>query len=175
MPVRTSEALNAGVAIASTIAGAAMERIIAYEGSITWELDQLRGLKHPNDVAPSSLSAFQNGPTIRLDDWPYVESMAGDRIAAWFSVDWQHNGTSLGNVRITNVGTNGALLQKLQVSARIMDDNIVYPQNAPSYAALKIRLHYRFSRAIGSDAIAVRDLHLFGNGTYGLSGQWEQY
>ena len=151
-----------------------MERIIAGEGSITWDLDQLRGLKHPNDAAPSPVAPFRDAPTIRLDKWPYIEAVDGDQISAWFSVDWQFNGTSLGNVRITNVGTNGALLRKLRVSARIMDDNIVYPQNAPAFAALRVRLHYQFSRTIGSDAIAIQDLHLFGDGTFESSGQWEQ-
>jgi hypothetical protein len=173
-PIKRAGALSAGVEIASAVAGAVMERIVAGEGSITWELDQLRGLKHPNDTAPNPLAPFRDAPTIRLDQWPYVEAVDGDQISAWFSVDWQYNGTSLGNVRITNVGTNGALLRKLHVSARIMDDNIVYPQNAPTYAALRVRLHYRFTRAIGSDEIAIQDLHLFGDGTFEVSGKWEQ-
>lgn len=175
-PVLRAEALGTGMEIVSVIVGAAMERITSYEGNIGWELDQLRGLKHPRDVAPAANAPnFRDAPSIRLDDWPFVETVSTDRISAWFSVDWQFNGSSLGNVRITNVGTNGALLNKLHVSARIMDDNIVYGQSNPGIAALRIRLHYRFERLVGSDAIAIRDLHLFGDGTFESSGTWEQY
>jgi hypothetical protein len=77
-------------------------------------------------------------------------------------------------VRITNIGTNGAWLRALQVTARIMDDNVVYPPENPRYAALRIRFHYRFTRIVGSDCIATTDLHLFGDGSYEQTGRWEQ-
>ena len=131
-PVIRSQAMNAAVGIASTIAGAVMERIINHDGSITWELEQLRGMKHPNDVAPSPPLAAHDAPQIRLNDWPFVEAVIGDRLSAWFSVDWQYTGRSVGNVQIANIGTNGALLRGLTVTAHIMDDNIVYPAGNPT-------------------------------------------
>jgi len=152
-----------------------MEKVISHDGSITWELEQLRGMKHPNDVAPSPAATFQDAPTIRLNDWPYVDVVAGDRLSAWFSVDWQYNGRSLGNVLITNIGTNGALLRGLTVDAHIMDDNILYPPGNPTFAALRIRFNYRFNRAVGSDCIAITDLHLYGDGTFEKASRWEQY
>lgn len=173
-PKQKSQAMNAPAAAVSTIAGAVIERIVNHDGNITWTLEQLRGLKHPNDVAPASPAVFRDGPTIRLDNWPYVDALTSDRISAWFSVDWQYNDRSLGNVQISNIGTNGALLQGLQVDAKIMDDNIVYPHESPRYAALRIRFNYRFTRAIGSDWIAITDLHLYGDGTYETSSRWVQ-
>jgi hypothetical protein len=109
-----------------------------------------------------------------LDKWPSWEANYGDEISAGFKVDWQYNGRSVGNVQITNIGTNNALLQKLHVSAKIMDDNIVYPRDNPTYAALRVRLSYRFTRPLFADDIAVVDLHLYGDGTYDQTGKWEQ-
>ena len=173
-PVVRARAMNA-VAIASTIVGAAMTQISNPNGSITWVLDQLRGMKHPNNTPPSPAAPFQDAPTIRLDTWPLVEAADGDEISAWFSVDWQFNGKSVGNVAITNVGTNNALLWKLRVEAKIMDDDKLYPSGNPTFAALRIRFHYQFTRLVGSDSIAVRDLHLYGDGSFDSTGHWEQY
>ena len=41
-----------------------------------------------------------------------------------------------------------------------MDDAIVY---AGGMAALRIRFSYRFTRTIGSDVLAYREVHLFGD------------
>ena len=164
----------AAVEIASVVIGAAMERTVNNEGDVTWELDQLRGFKHPNDAAPSPMPASQDGSVIRLTEWPYVENLLGDRISAGFEINWQYNGTSVGNVQISNVATNDAVGHGLSVKAKIMDDNIVYPRDNPSFAALKVRFEYRFTRAAGSDSIAIQDVHLFGNGRYNLSARWEQ-
>jgi N-acetyl-anhydromuramyl-L-alanine amidase AmpD len=160
--------------VISVIAGAVMERIVNSDGGITWELDQLRGLKHPNDIPPSPAPAFHDAPIIRLDHWPSVKVLHVDRLSAWFTVDWQFNGKSVGNVRITNVGTEGSMIGRLQVSARIMDDNILYPPQQPSFAALRIRFHYRFSAPTDSDDIAIVDLHLYGDGTFEKTSRWEQ-
>lgn len=174
-PLVAARAMDARIEIASAVLGAGMERILNSDGGVKWELDQLRGLKHPNDQAPANPPPFRDGPVIRLDRWPSVEIMPlFDQLSAWFTVEWQCNGRSLGNVRITNVGTNGALIGKLLVSARIMDDNILYPPNQPTQAALRIRFHYQFTGKLDSDEIAIVDLHLYANGTYDQSGRWEQ-
>ena len=152
-----------------------MTRVINGDANITWELDQMSGLKHPNDVAPAPAAAFRDAPTIRLTGWPYVEAIDGDRISADFTVDAQYNGLSLGNIRISNVATNGALLWKLKVKAQIMNDAILYPATAPHMAALRVRVHYQFTRAIGSDSIAMIDLHLYADGTFDQTSSWLQY
>ena len=169
------QTMGAGtVAIASVIAGAVMERVTNNQGDIRWELDQLRGLKHPNDTAPSPMPPAHDGSVIRLTSWPYVENLAGDQISAGFEINWQYNGKSVGNVMISNVATNDAVGWGLIIKAKIMDDNIVYPRSNPEFAAMRVRLEYRFTRFIGSDSIAIRDIHLFGNGRYNMTGRWEQ-
>jgi hypothetical protein len=77
-------------------------------------------------------------------------------------------------VQISNVATNDAVGWGLAVKAQIINDSIVYPRNAPRFAALRIRFDYRFTRSIGSDVLAWRELHLFGNGSYNLTGGWTQ-
>src|SRR5690606_39849074 len=62
-------------------------------------------IKHPGNVVPANPAPFQNGATIRLDDWPVAGGVLDD-ISAWFQIDWQYNGQSLGNVEITNIGVN---------------------------------------------------------------------
>ena len=162
------------VPIASAVVGATMTRVMNNVGDITWELDQLRGMKHPNDQAPVPAPAFQDGHVISLTDWPKFDVGHIDEISAGFEIRWQHNGKSLGNVQISNVATNDAVGWGLHVKAQIMDDNIVYPRNSPTFAALRIRFDYRFSAVVGSDRLAYREVHLFANGTYNLAGDWTQ-
>jgi V8-like Glu-specific endopeptidase/cell wall-associated NlpC family hydrolase len=173
-PESQAQAAPVVVPIASAITGATMTRVMNNVGDITWELDQLRGLKHPNDQAPSPVPAFQDGAVIRLTDWPKFDVGGVDEISAGFQIAWQHNGKSLGNVQISNVATNDAVGWGLHVKAQIMDDNIVYPRNNPQFAALRIRFDYRFSAVVGSDRLAYREIHLFANGSYNLAGDWTQ-
>jgi len=160
-----------GASAAIRIGGVLLSRIVNNQGDVSWDLDQLNGIKHPNDQAPANPAPFRDAPTIRLTGWPTAGGLIDD-IAADFSVDWQFNGRSLGNVRIGNIGVNDAIGWGLSVRAQIMDDNILYSPN--NCAALRVRLYYRFTRSIGSDVIAVTDLHLFGDGTYEQSSRWEQ-
>ncbi|MFZ5797123.1 MAG: hypothetical protein C4563_08540 [Desulfobulbus sp.] len=172
--VRPQAVPAAVVEIATTVAGAAMQRISDNTGDISWQLDQLRGFKHPNDVPPSPMPPANDGPVIRLTEWPWFENHLGDRISAGFEINWQYNGKSVGNVLISNIATNDAVGWGLSVTGRIMDDNIVYPRDNPTFAALKVRFEYHFSRFVGSDLIAIQDVHLFGNGRYNVTGAWTQ-
>jgi hypothetical protein len=170
-PPPRARAMDGGVGAAIAIGGFILSSIRDSQGDVTWDLDQFAHIKHPNDVAPSPAVAFRDAPTIRLNTWP-VSGGVLDDISAWFSIDWQFNGRSLGNIRISNIGTNDSVGWGLSVRAQIMDDNILYqPGNC---AALRVRLHYRFTRSLGSDVLASTDIHLYGNGTYEQSGQWLQ-
>ncbi|GAA5785138.1 papain-like cysteine protease family protein [Chitiniphilus shinanonensis] len=162
------------VEIASAIAGATMERVANNVGDITWELDQLRGMKHPNDRAPDPAPATQNGEVIRLEDWPRVSDSYIDDIYAGFEINWQYTGKSVGNVLISNISTNDAIGWGLVVKAKIMDDNIVYPRDNPTFAALRIRFEYRFTHVLVQDQIAIVDVRLYGNGTRNVQFRWEQ-
>jgi N-acetyl-anhydromuramyl-L-alanine amidase AmpD len=156
----------------STIGGLVPLILSDNSGDVSWELDQLRGLKHPSDRAPPKPAPFTDAPTIRLDDWPKLALYGIDDIYAWFTVDWQHNGKSLGNVRIGNIATNDAKAMKLKVRAQIMDDNILYEPGG--IAALRVRFHYRFSRLVGDDIIGVTELQLFADGTHLRESNWLQ-
>ena len=160
--------------LAGVIAGAVVERVANDAGDISWTLDQLRGFKHPNDVAPSPMPAVQRGPVIRLEDWPKVSDSYIDDIYAGFEINWQYNGKSVGNVLITNISTNDAVGWGLIVTATIMDDSRVLPSENPTYAVLQIRFHYRFTHLMARDQIAVIDVRLFGHGKYTIDHRWEQ-
>ena len=170
-PAPRARAMDGGVSAAIAIGGFIVESIRDSVGDVTWDLDQFAHIKHPDDTAPSPAAAYRDATTIRLDSWPVAGGLIDD-ISAWFSIDWQYNGKSLGNIRIGNIGTNDAVGWGLQVRAQIMDDNILYQPN--QCAALRLRFHYRFNRSIGSDVIAVTEVHLYGDGTYEQSSQWLQ-
>jgi hypothetical protein len=172
-PPPRARALDAGATatVVTFVAGVAIDKITNNKGDISWILDQFNGLKHPNDVVPNPIPPFRNAQNIRLEGWPWVQNLITDRISAAFEVNWQYNGKSLGNIRIANVGTNDAFGWGLDVEARIMNDSIVHPGGV---AGLLIAFNHRFTRPIGSDAIAVTELHLFGDGTYSSTSRWEQ-
>jgi hypothetical protein len=158
------------VPIASAIVGAVMNRVLNNEGDIHWELDQLQGLKHPNNNAAQAGDAEYTTTTTTVAEWPYVENYLGDRISADFEIVWQHNGKSLGNIEISNTRTNDAVGWGLDVKANIMDDAVVHDGKA----AVRVRFYYRFNRSIGSDLIAISDYTLFGDGTFTRSARWTQ-
>lgn len=172
-PVAEAQAVPVLIPIAAAVVGAVFTRLLSNTGDVAWELDQMSGLKHPNDQAPNPLPPFQDGTVIRLTDWPSTGGLG--TISAGFEIRWQHNGQSLGNLQINNVSSQDAALWGLEVKARIMNDSIVYPRNAPRFAALKVRIEYRFTHSVFSDRLAFREIHLFGNGTYNLTGDWTQH
>ena len=161
--------------IASTVNGAQMWRVSTQQGARQCQLDQLRGYKHPGDTAPASPAAFQDGPTLSLTDWPRLEGARGDVACLGIEVRWQHNGRSLGQVRISPLAGSDAAGWHLHVKARIFDDAHVYAREEPSFAALRVRLEYCFTPDSGAVVHAFRELHLFGNGRYNIGGDWAQY
>jgi hypothetical protein len=161
------------IPIVAAVVGATFTRLLNNTGDVSWELDQMNGLKHPNDQAPANPAPFQDGPVIRLTDWPKTGGLGS--IFAGFEVRWQHNGTSLGNISITNVSVSDAMAWGLIVKARIINDSIVYPRSAPRFAGLRIRFEYRFTHTVFSDRLAYREIQLFGNGAYNMTGDWTQH
>ena len=169
----TSQAQAAPVvaAIVSTIAGAGMTRVANNEGDVSWELDQLQGVKHPGDDAARTGTANFRTIVTPVKGWPVVESGLSDQIYADFEIEWQCNGHSVGNVTIKNVHANDAVGWGLKVQSTINDDNIVYQGDQ---AGLRVTFNYRFSRTIGSDAIAIRDFTLYADGTFHEDSRWTQ-
>lgn len=177
--ILVTRAMDAGVVqIPSTIRGALMERVAGQNENIKWQLDQLRGLKHPDDIAPTPGARLRDASMIRLEDWPYL-NVDGGTISAGFTVAWQFNGKSVGNVQIANVGSTGGSLGELFVEALIEDDPVVYPTSNPTYAAVSVVFTYRFKEANGNYAIAKTRLRLFGEGSsssgiYEKESTWER-
>lgn len=168
---RGMEVVGAAIGAAATIAGVAIQQVVSNVGDVSWTVDQFRGLKHPSDIAPANPAPFQDATPISLN-WPVLSDSYIDDISAFFRIDWQHNGKSIGNVRITNIGTNDAIGWSLNVRGSIMDDNRVYPPN--DCAGLRITLHYYFTHVVGSDQIALCEIEIFGDGTHTKSCNWVQ-
>lgn len=161
-------AVPAVVPIASAVIGATMTRILNNEGDISWELDQLQGLKHVGNNPATAGSAPYQDTTYRVNG-PHAWLGGGlDHIYVDTEINFQSNGHSLGNVQIAIVSTNDAVGAGLVVKANIMDDANAYtrPPGTDQFAAIKVRIHYRFTFTFGGDYIWIDDIVLYGNGTY---------
>jgi hypothetical protein len=164
------------VEIASAVAGAVMTRILDNEGDISWELDQLNGVLHPDKKSSSPSSAAFTSKRVPVNGI-FVENYLSDQISADFEITFQYNGASVGYIQVSNVGTNDAVGWGLTVKENIMPDPNPFttvPPSASRFSAIKVRFEYHFSRAIGSDAIALRELTLFGNGSVRDETRWTQ-
>lgn len=168
-PEPVARGMDAGAV--ATIAGVALQQVMSNAGDVSWTTDQFRGLKHPNDTAPANPGPFVDATPISLN-WPVLSDSYIDDISAFFQIDWQHNGKSIGNVRITNIGTNDAIGWSLAVRGTIMDDNRLHPPH--DCAGLRITLHYHFTHVVGSDQIAMCDIEIFGDGTHTKNCRWIQ-
>lgn len=162
-----------GAEAAIMIGGFLLETIRDNRGDVSWELNQFRERKHPNDQPPATPAPFRDGAKIRLRDWPRTGNALIGIIHLDLDVDWQCNGTSLGNVRITPMGMGDAAGWGLHVVAQIMDDNVLYPP--ANCAALRITIRYDFSAVAGSNRIALTEIHLYGDGTWEQQGSWVQH
>jgi len=172
-PARQQQA-PAVIPIISTIVGATMTRIMNNTGDISWELDQLKGLKVPGDDNARRGAESYRTITTAVKEWPVVEVGFGitDEIYADFEMEWQCNGHSVGNLTIKNTHTNDAIGWGLTVDAKINDDSTVYPADV---AAIRVTFQYRFSGPpLRSDALAIRDFTLFGDGTIKENSRWTQ-
>ena len=64
-------------------------------------------------------------------------------------VRWQHDGLSVGNVRVVPVQVRVAAGHSLAVRATLADDPVLYPTAQPTCAALKLRIDYLFTLSDG--------------------------
>lgn len=167
-----TRAMNAPVVvpIVSAIAGATMTRILNNEGDISWELEQLQGLKHPgNNPAAAGTATYQDrrftvtGPRA----WTTVFR---DNIGVDTEITFQSNGRSLGNVQVSIVNANDAVAASLVVKENITDDANVYTRSpgADQFAAIKLRIHYYFTFTVLSSYIWIDDITLYADGTHAL-------
>lgn len=168
-PLRAG-AMNAAVVvpIASAIVNATMTRILNNEGDVSWELDQLQGLKHVGDNPANAGPASYQTKTITIDGPRAWTTIFKDHIGVDTEIVFQHNGRSLGNVQVSVVYANDAVAASLVVKENINNDANAYTRgsNPTSFAAIRIRIHYRFSFTVLSDYIYIDDITLYGDGTY---------
>jgi uncharacterized protein YycO len=175
---RTSTALAGPVVaeIATTIAGTVMTRLMDNAGDVSWEVDQLKGLKYP-DGDPAKVG---QGPFIdivtRVDGPIVTTALDMDKIYADFEIRWQCNGHSLGNIQIVNVGTEDAVFAGLHVQANIMDDANTYvaPPDTDLMAGIRVHFYYRFTNTVYADTLAETDFVLYGDGKYKRTHHWLQ-
>ena len=172
----TPKSLQAAVVVpaVATIAGTVLTRILDNSGDIKWELDQLKGLKHPHDDPKNAgTERYLNGKMTLTG--PSVENLLHDAIYANFEITWQYNGHSLGNITINPIQTNDAVAWGLAVKALINDDANVYPsKSGGECSAIQLRFTWVFDRVLFSDKIYITDFTLRGDGTWDHSGRWTQ-
>lgn len=159
------------VPIASAIIGATMLRILNNEGDISWELDQLQGLKHVGNDATTAGSASYQDKVVTIEGPRAWTTIFKDHIGVDTEITFQYNGHSLGNVQASIIYANDAVAASLVVKENIMDDAKVYtrPPSTERFAAIKIRIHYFFTFTLRSSYIYIDDITLYGDGTYALS------
>ncbi|HJQ31286.1 MAG TPA: papain-like cysteine protease family protein, partial [Pyrinomonadaceae bacterium] len=162
------------VPVAAAITGAVMTRILNNEGDITWELDQLQGLKHPGNNPANQGTATFSTRTVSVPGLRVSTVLGIDQIYADAEITFQYNGRSLGNVQIAITQSNDAYSQGLVVRANIMDEANVFtrPPSTEQFAAIKVRFHYRFTSPIQDDKIGIIDFVLFGDGTFNRQSRW---
>ena len=139
-------------------------------GHIDWSLASYPGHRHPNHPVPTPVRGYDPGARIRIDGSGGQALGGPDAVTAFFVIDWEHNGRSLGNVRIANDGTDQSG-RPLMVSAEFVDDGSADP---PDCAAIHIRFRYRFYDGGRSDSVRIFDVRLFGNGQHRIDTHWEQ-
>jgi hypothetical protein len=167
---------------AATIAGTLIQMVGSNSGDINWSLANWSGVKHPNDTAPATSAAFQDG-AVMLRDWPMVGGTFGlDDIYAWLRIRWQYNGTSLGRVYVEDAGHDDAAGWGLNVTASLEDDSRLYPRSqdarvpgADQVPALHVNVHYAFNETIADDQVARTRVTLYADGTYDMNSEWVQH
>lgn len=165
----------ASVEIASPVAGTTLTRVQGKRGSVSWELDQLRGLKHMGDQPTQAGNGSAQNATVAVAG-PTVNVAPGDQVGADFEIRWRCNGRSLGDVEIMQSRAEGSGAN-LHVTATIANDSNIYTTTPPSdarFAGLQVRFHYRFSRPGASPLEADTDVTIYGNGTASKVYRWSQ-
>jgi len=151
-----------------------VERVTGADGSVSWDFDQVRGLKQPAGATPAIVrTPPRDAKTLQLEGWPYVEPPEGGRVAAGFKVDWQYDGAAVGNVRIAPTGNSQANGWTLTVTARADLDPPAHPPSDPAApACIAIIVRWTF-HGPDSEAVARLHLRLLGDGHVDQQVCWE--
>lgn len=163
-------------AVAGPIADTLLTTIIDGRGDIDWKLEQLDGIKYPNDnQADAGSGPFRDAVTNVPGPW--MENGFTDRIQAGFQIRWQYNGRALGNIEIVNTDTNDAAGWGLDVTANIVNDNRVFTRpggSGATFAAIRVNFSYHFSHWPLSDIIVHHLVTLYGDGQFDFRSETTQ-
>jgi N-acetyl-anhydromuramyl-L-alanine amidase AmpD len=172
----SAQAVPVAVPIVSSIVGATMTRILGNEGDISWTLDQVNGWKHPGDQARPVNSAAVANVTLNVPGPKVAHVLGADELYANLRIRFDHDGRSVGNISQQVTQSNDAFGGGLVVTSTVHDVGQVSPSASDPnhFAAVRIEVHYRFTAVFQDDAIYLRELTLYGNGTFQDSGQWTQ-
>jgi hypothetical protein len=160
--------------IAPVVPGTTMERITLTHDGATWELDQLHGFKRPPNGGVGSLQP-QPAPTIRLEDWPFLQAANGEPARAGVVIDWRYDGAALGDIAISPGATNVPGGWSVHVAATIDDDLAASarPDHA-GVASLAVCVRHVFTKPDQSTTSSTIELRLFGDGTIEQDHQWDK-
>ena len=133
---------------------------------VSWQLDQLDGMKSP-DPAPAVIGVSIDS-TLTLDQWP---SYGTDAVPLPLTLRWSGDGAAVGNVRI-EPGAAAATSYDVDVLATLDDDAGPAPSGRAGVASLKLVVEYRFRNSPDGDRTARSDLRLYGNGGHDRDSRW---
>jgi N-acetyl-anhydromuramyl-L-alanine amidase AmpD len=163
----------AATMIPSVVPGTTMERMQETVAGVSWDLDQLHGLKRPVD-AGAAARPVRSAPTVELNDWPFVQAPNGELVRAAIGVDWQFDGEGVGNIAIAGGNADVPSGWGLRVTARITDHRSARAhQGHGEVASLKVRVRHEFTMPDRRGANAITDIRLFGDGTMEQENFWE--
>ena len=165
---------GATAAVGSAIVGAVVTRVLDNEGDIIWSLDQMNGKKRPGDVEANEGPPQYQTREIAIPG-PKATTVRGvDEIYVDLRIRWEYNGRTVANVAQTVTRANDAVAQGLAVTSTIHNVAEVFPSpgDPNSKAAVRLQINYRFTHVWEEDAIYIRDLTIYGDGTHEATGRW---
>ena len=167
-----SQAMNAEAIV--TGATFVIDKVLDNSGDITSKLPRMKGFWFPGVDKQSDLpgTGIFKTRTVKLHEPKITRDyiVTEDAIYANLEVSFDYNGKSVGEVKIIVTEKNDALGLGLHITGDITQDRNLWGDEA--VAAVRLQLHYDFSRKFKNNWIAVRDMTLYGDGDYSESWRW---
>jgi hypothetical protein len=167
------------------IAGVNIFRLLVdLGGSISWNKAWMEGsVKFSFDKQ----GRFNKGPWKEAEPIIVKQSMkryggvetlffsVDDLISASFKVEYQYNGYSVGNIRVTNIDSEPSGLWNLFVDQHISPDLNAYEiRGKKPIAMVELTFAYTFKIISQNDEIWIAKYQLYGNGEVGLINGWQK-
>lgn len=166
---QSAEAIGVGWAIA--------ESLVKSSGSVTYDLKKMEGHKTPWDQKKKYPIKNVDHRTQTAKCYRHTRLNA-DEIGAQFTIKYETDGHSVGNIEILPERMEGSWLGwDLHVAVSMMPDTTAYRNKktgARPLAAVRVTLTYRFTHRFHDDHIFREVFQLYGDGTRDLSRKWVQ-